>query len=112
MGFWWVWSQCEDTLAGVYWKSVPQTYMASIRSMGARGSQGKASKLSQLVKSATEGQEQRPVSSVSWTEIQQSGLNGSARSRGAGHGQAAARDEDEATFYSVEDDSEDDEDEL
>ena len=108
-----MWSQREDRLAGVYWKSVPQTYMASIRSVGARGSQGKASKLSQLVKSATEGQEQRPVSSVSLTEIQQSGLNGSARSRGARHGlQAAARDEDEATFYSVEDDSEDDEDEL
>ena len=86
--------------------------MASLKGLAARGSQAKASTLSQLVKSATERQEQRPTSSASRSEPLQIGMSGS-RSRLAGHGQTpTARDEEEATFYSVEDDSEDDEDEL
>lgn len=83
--------------------------MASGRGAGGRGSQGRASKLSQLVKTATERQEQQPVSTASRsTDIP---LRGGPRSREV-DSVLGQRGEEEATFYSDEEDSEDDEDEL
>ena len=84
--------------------------MSSLRGSGAgpRSNQtSRASKLSQLVKSVAERQEQRPVSSVSRSEQAQShgarAHPGQQRTRG---------EEEQASFYSEEEDSEDDEDEL
>ena len=85
--------------------------MASVWGAGGRGgSQGRASRLSQLVKAATERQDQRPISTASRssdTPLRSGGL----RSREA-DSVLGQRGEEEATFYSDEEDSEDDEDEL
>ena len=83
--------------------------MASLLGAGGRGSQGRASKLSQLVKAATERQEQRPISTASRST--DTPLRGGPRSREA-DSVLGQRGEEEATFYSDEEDSEDDEDEL
>lgn len=83
--------------------------MASLRGSeaGPRSNQSRTSKLSQLVKSAAERQEQRPVSSASHS--QQAQHHGTPRDH---PGQQRTRGEEEASFYSDEEDSEDDEDEL
>ena len=101
------------TLVGVYW-NLPHkhvhTPMASVWGAGGRGSQGRASRLSQLVKSATERQEQRPISNASRSI--DTPLRGGPRSREADPVIFGQRGEEEVTFYSDEEDSEDDEDEL
>ena len=79
--------------------------MASVWGAGGRSSQGRASRLSQLVKAATERQDQRPTSTTSRSVDTPLRSGGGPRSR-------EAADEEEATFYSEEEDSEDDEDEL
>ena len=84
--------------------------MASVRGAEGRGSQGRASRLSQLVKAATEKQEQRPISTAS-RSIDTPLRSGGLRSREA-DSVVGQRGEEEATFYSDEEDSEDDEDEL
>ena len=86
------------------------TPMASVRGAGGRGSQGRASRLSQLVKAATERQEQRPISTAS-RSIDTPLRIGGLRSREA-DSVLGQRGGEEATFYSDEEDSEDDEDEL
>ena len=90
--------------------------MASLWGNPGAGHRSRASKLSQLVKSASERQEQRPaVPSASRSD------RGGSRSRevdaaapGGQEQPAGGRrlGEEEATFYSEEEDSEDDEDEL
>ena len=91
--------------------SRPVSMAASLRGSEAgrpRSNQSRTSKLSQLVKSAAERQEQRPVSSASRSE-QASQHHGAPRAHA---GQQRTRGEEEASFYSEEEDSEDDEDEL
>lgn len=86
--------------------------MASVWGAGGRGSQGRASRLSQLVKAATERQDQRATSTASRSiDTPLRARSGGPRSREADSvlGQGG---EEEATFYSDEEDSEDDEDEL
>lgn len=85
--------------------------MASVWGGGGRGSQGRASRLSQLVKAATERQEQRPTSTAS-RSVDTPLRSGGLRSREPDSAVLGQRGEEEATFYSDEEDSEDDEDEL
>ena len=88
--------------------------MASVGGAGGRiSSQGRASKLSQLVKTATEKQGQRPASNVS--RLTDTPLRRGLRSRETNStalGQRQQGEEEQATFYSAEEDSENDEDEL
>ena len=86
--------------------------MASVWGAGGRSSQGRASRLSQLVKAATERQDQRPTSTTSRSIDTPLRSGGGPRSREAADSVLGQRDEEEATFYSEEEDSEDDEDEL
>ena len=88
----------------------PFICMAASFGVGVRGNQRRASKLSQLVMSATERQEQQPNSSISRSGARQSG----SHTREADSNQEGGhRGEEEATtFYSDDEDSEDDEDEL
>lgn len=85
--------------------------MASVWGAGGRGSQGRASRLSQLVKATTERQEQRPASTAS-RSVNTLLRSGGLRSREPDPVVLEQRGEEEATFYSDKEDSEDDEDEL